>query len=140
MIKQLNLKDIPTIADYEKNFIHNDSYNAKSLTTMIQNSNYHFYGYFNNDSLASYLIATINGNDMELLKIFTKPAFRHQHLATQLIRHLIKSHAVNSIFTEVNSKNTIAIDFYLKNDFKKLNTRKDYYGKDENAFVLVRKL
>jgi ribosomal-protein-alanine N-acetyltransferase len=139
MIKKIEIADLSVIAEYEKNFIHNDSYNHKTLLSMFQNKNYLLYGYFQEETLIAYLIASLNGSDVELLKIFTSELFRNKQVASKLINYLIVQYP-NSIYTEVNAKNKVAIEFYLKNNFKKLSVRKNYYGNGEDANVLVRKI
>ena len=44
------------------------------------------------------------------------------------------------IFLEVNQKNLNAIKLYKKNDFEEISVRKNYYGLNEDALIMVKSL
>ena len=44
----------------------------------------------------------------------------------------------NKFLLEVNEKNARALKFYKKIGFEKISIRKNYYGKDENAVIMVK--
>ena len=46
----------------------------------------------------------------------------------------------NKINLEVREDNVRAINLYKKHGFKDIYLRKDYYGKGENALILVREM
>ena len=44
----------------------------------------------------------------------------------------------NNFFLEVNEKNANAIKLYEKTGFKKISIRKNYYGKNANAVIMMK--
>lgn len=44
----------------------------------------------------------------------------------------------NKFLLEVNEKNARALKLYKKIGFEKISIRKNYYGKDENAVIMVK--
>ena len=83
----------------------------------------------------------------DVLYIYTHPSYRHQGLASLLLKHLVKyvrySYA-SSIFSskfppyihlEVKTNNFPAIDMYEQFGFKKITLRKKYYSTGEDAII-----
>ena len=51
----------------------------------------------------------------------------------------LKKKKVSTITLEVNVNNFSAIKFYEKNEYKKINIRKHYYGNDD-AYLMLKEL
>ena len=100
-----------------------------------------------------YIIAKLENNivgfggiwkavdDVHITNIVVRKKFRKLGIGNVILEHLIKIgrniQDINSITLEVNSKNTPAINLYLKFGFKKVGLRKNYYGLDENAIIMT---
>ena len=100
-----------------------------------------------------YIIAKLENNivgfggiwkavdDVHITNIVVRKKFRKLGIGNVILEHLIKIgrniQNINSITLEVNSKNTPAINLYLKFGFKKVGLRKNYYGLDENAIIMT---
>lgn len=79
-------------------------------------------------------------DEVELMNIVTKKSERHKKIATYLLNYLIdfcKLNKKNLINLEVNAKNSIAINFYKKHNFKQVNLRKNYYNGTDDAIIMV---
>ncbi len=75
-----------------------------------------------------------------LLKILVLPEFRRQGLAQLLFQKAVKTlnpQGYKSLFLEVRENNEGAINFYLKNDFKKLELVQKYYSDGQNAWRMM---
>ena len=65
-------------------------------------------------------------------------AYRHNGIGKLLLEKLIELSKVKSSLTlEVNTKNEIAQDMYLKYGFRNLGIRKKYYDGKEDAYIMT---
>ncbi len=104
------------------NYIHNDKY-----IILV-----------NEDDIINGLLIVFNNIDYyELEIIVVDENLRHIGIGQNMMNYFIKNYCNEKkrILLEVNSNNEIAINFYKKNNFKIINTRKNYY-KDGNALVM----
>ena len=129
-----------------------------SIKTVLQNEFDEFWNYnVFKDELKNensyYIIAKLENNivgfggiwkavdDVHITNIVVRKKFRKLGIGNVILEHLIKIgrniQNINSITLEVNSKNTPAINLYLKFGFKKVGLRKNYYGLDENAIIMT---
>jgi ribosomal protein S18 acetylase RimI-like enzyme len=88
-------------------------------------------------SWCGWYLATKQGEDFELLFIYSAPHARGRGIGKQLLSDLIKKVRKNSagakIFLEVRSSNLIAIKLYEQMGFVKITTRSRYYSDGEDA-------
>ena len=129
-----------------------------SIKSVLQNEFDEFWNYnvFKNElknENSYYIIAKLENNivgfggiwkavdDVHITNIVVRKKFRKLGIGNVILEHLIKIgrniQDINSITLEVNSKNTPAINLYLKFGFKKVGLRKNYYGLDENAIIMT---
>ena len=129
-----------------------------SIKSVLQNEFDEFWNYnVFKDELKNensyYIIAKLENNivgfggiwkavdDVHITNIVVRKKFRKLGIGNVILEHLIKIgrniQNINSITLEVNSKNTPAINLYLKFGFKKVGLRKNYYGLDENAIIMT---
>ncbi|MBN2675780.1 MAG: GNAT family N-acetyltransferase [Alphaproteobacteria bacterium] len=89
-----------------------------------------------------FIFAQTVGDETEILRIATLPAFRRHGYADALLLALEKSVSKNhKIFLEVRAKNISAHNLYLKHGFEKIHERENYYQKpDDHAHVYVKKV
>lgn len=137
MIRPLTKRQIHSIEQYEKSFINNERYSKKQLNGMINSSTYFSIGFFHKDNLIGYLIANVTDVSVDLFKIFVNENFRKKGAAKKMINYLINHHRNKPIYVEVLHTNEVAISMYKKNGFKIINERKNYYGNNKNAVIMV---
>lgn len=132
MIKELN--DIEIINSFLKEF-------NTSINTLDEPFK-KYIGYEIDKKLVSFLNYSIMYDRIEIEYIYTQEDYRNQNLATILLNYLVElgiNGACKNITLEVRCSNESAINFYLKNGFKKVSIRKNYY-KDEDGILMLREL
>lgn len=80
-------------------------------------------------------------DEAEILRIAVNDQHRKKGIAQNLFNFTLKyleQKNIKNIFLEVSDKNRIAYNFYLKNNFKVINTRKNYYSDNSNAIIMQR--
>lgn len=82
-------------------------------------------------------------DEAELMNIVTKKDMRHFGIATSMLNYLLsvcKENNIKLIHLEVNTQNTIAINFYKKYNFVEVGLRKKYYDNTYDALLMTYKL
>ena len=87
--------------------------------------------------------AMLNFPEMEIMNIVTKKTHRGNGIGRILLEKLIeiadKNHFEN-VFLEVNQSNEVAKKLYEKAGFVEIGLRKNYYGENEDAIVMSKKI
>ncbi len=126
--RSLEFKDLDQIMEIEK-LSNPTPWSIGSFIDCI-NSSYQNIVIFEDDSLLGFCISTVNFTESHLLNISIHPDFRSQGLGQKLLskteKELTKK-GVSDIFLEVRNSNISAINFYKKNNYKKVGKRKNYY-------------
>ena len=88
--------------------------------------------------VAREVFATTNGSgaEREILNIAVAPPFRRLGIATLLLGHELREHAVS--FLEVRESNTAARTLYRKLGFLEIGTRKQYYENPVETAIVMR--
>lgn len=79
-------------------------------------------------------------DQMHITNIVVKKSFRRKGIANLLLNELIsitKDLNKSELTLEVNELNIPAQNLYLKNGFKNLGLRKNYYNNSENAIIMT---
>ena len=66
-------------------------------------------------------------DEIEIIKIGIMKSYQRKNYGSLIINKIKKLNGIRKIFLEVSFENTQAINFYLKNGFKKIGIRKAYY-------------
>jgi len=75
-------------------------------------------------------------SEAEILSIGVLPTYRGQKVAQSLLEEFLRIATPKQIFLEVAENNKPAIEFYLKNGFSLVTTRKNYYRNGVDAIVI----
>ena len=78
-------------------------------------------------------------NEVEIISIGILKEYQQKGYGSIIIKE-IKKLKPKKIFLEVSVENTHAINFYLKNGFKKIGIRKGYYNRTEHRIDALRLL
>ena len=101
-----------------------------------------WYIYELNNEIVGFINIDIIYEKAEIEYIYVVEKWRKNKIATKLLekaeKDLIKKR-VRTITLEVNVNNFSAIKFYEKNEYKKINIRKHYYGNDD-AYLMLKEL
>lgn len=82
-------------------------------------------------------------DEAELMNIVTKKDMRHFGVASSMLDYLFsicRKQNIKLINLEVNTQNTIAINFYKKYNFVEVGLRKKYYDNTYDALLMTHKL
>lgn len=137
LVRNATLDDIETILamhdrlfDYKWSF---DNY-ANELNFDIAS----FKVLIADDEIIGYYITHDIFEHLEIIMIVVDSDYQSNGYG-QLLLNLIENERIDNgndfLYLEVEDTNQKAINFYEKNDFIKINERKDYYGKGKNAFI-----
>ncbi len=109
-----------------------------------------FENYFNEDTIKIWKILTrkIIGfvifyhvkDEIEIIQIGIMKACQRKNYGSSIINKIKKLKDIRKIFLEVSIENTQAINFYLKNGFKKIGIRKAYYNRNKKKVDALRLL
>ena len=91
----------------------------------------------------SYAITMEIPNDCELIRFGTISQYRRQGKALLFLKKLREHYSERKfqvMFLEVAKANKAGRSLYWKTGFRKYGVRKDYYGKENHAYLLKTKL
>ena len=93
--------------------------------------------YFDEDTIEIWKISTqkiigfisfyLVRDEIEIIQFCIIKSCQRKNYGSLIINKIKKLNDIRKIFLEVSVENTQAINFYLKNGFKKIGVRKDYY-------------
>lgn len=101
-----------------------------------------WYIYELNNEIVGFINIDIIYEKAEIEYIYVVEKWRKNKIATKLLEKAEKdliNKRVSTITLEVNVNNFSAFKFYEKNEYKKINIRKHYYGNDD-AYLMLKEL
>ena len=109
-----------------------------------------FENYFKEDTIKIWKISTqkIIGfvifyhvrDEIEIIQIGIIKSFQRKNYGSLIVNKIKKLKDIRKIFLEVSVENTQAVNFYLKNGFKKIGIRKAYYKVNKQRIDALRLL
>ena len=109
-----------------------------------------FENYFKEDTIKIWKISTqkIIGfvifyhirDEIEIIQIGIMKSCQRKNYGSLIVNKIKKLKNIKKIFLEVSVENTQAINFYLKNGFKKIGIRKAYYKINKQRIDALRLL
>ena len=137
-IKQVKKSDLLKLTEIDKD-IFNYSVSKKD-----------FENYFKEDTIKIWKISTqkIVGfvifyhvrDEIEIIHIGIMKSSQRKNYGSMIVNKIKKLKNIRKIFLEVSVENTQAINFYLKNGFKKIGIRKAYYKINKQRIDALRLL
>ena len=132
MIRELEEKDFIKVNELLKDFnyeLNKESFNNDFLKTLVYEDGF----------IKGVLVYQYIYNRAEIDYIIVDNNYRKLGIATKLLKHLEDSYKLDNITLEVREINKEAINFYLKNGFKEVTRRKNYY-KEEDGILMIKNL
>lgn len=133
-IKFVEFCDIDKIFEISERYF---DWNQKMLKDALDNGNI-----FLKSEVEGQIVGLLLADDLidsyNLLLIAVKDEFKNKNIATKLIQKLeniAKNKNIEKIWLEVRENNFPAINLYLKNNFKNIYMRRNYYKNGENAII-----
>ena len=109
-----------------------------------------FINYFNEDTIkiwkvldqivVGFVVFYRVKDEIEIIKICIMKSCQRKNYGSLIINKIKKLNNIRKIFLEVSIENTQAINFYLKNGFKKIGIRKAYYRVNKQRIDALRLL
>ena len=132
MIRELEEKDFIKVNELLKDFnyeLNKESFDNDFLKTLVYEDGF----------IKGVLVYQYIYNRAEIDYIIVDNNYRKLGIATKLLKYLQDSYNLDNITLEVRESNKEAINFYLKNGFKEVTRRKNYY-KDEDGILMIKNL
>ena len=109
-----------------------------------------FINYFNEDTIkiwkvldqivVGFIVFYRVKDEIEIIKIGIMKSCQRKNYGSLIINKIKKLNNIRKIFLEVSTENSQAINFYLKNGFKKIGIRKAYYKVNKQRIDALRLL
>lgn len=132
MIRELEEKDFIKVNELLKDFnyeLNKESFDNDFLKTLVYEDGF----------IKGVLVYQYIYNRAEIDYIIVDNNYRKLGIATKLLKYLEDSYKLDNITLEVRESNKEAINFYLKNGFKEVTRRKNYY-KEEDGILMIKNL
>jgi len=133
MIREINEKDYVNVNNLLKNFnyeLTKESFNNDFLKVLV----------YEEECIKGILVYQYLYDRLEIDYIIVDNNYRNMGIASKLLNSLENTYEnIDNITLEVRESNESAINFYLKNGFKEVTKRKNYY-KDEDGILMIKKL
>lgn len=133
MIREIEEKDYVLVNNLLNAFNYNldkESFNNDFLKSLV----------YEEDFIKGVLVYQYLYDRIEIDYIIVDTKYRNLGVATKLLNFIEnKYNNIKNITLEVRESNEEAIRFYLKNGFKEVAKRKNYY-KDEDGILMIKNL
>lgn len=145
-IRLLKFEDIKKVVELEEKYLL-ETLGEELLASELErfddstDEGVRFYVITIDEKVIGYIGRSYFLKEAEVLNFVIDEAYQHQGFGQLLFDYMIKEmHNVRRITLEVRESNQKAINFYYKNGFTKIHTRKEYYKNGENALLLVKEI
>ena len=133
MVRELEKKDFISVNNLLNTFnfkLSKESFNNDFLKVLVYEENF----------IKGILVYQFLYDRIEIDYIIVEKKYRNLGIANKLLNFMENKHkGINNITLEVRESNKEAISFYLKNGFKQVTKRKNYY-KDEDGILMIKNL
>lgn len=133
MIRYLKKEDLLSVNELLGSFnyeLNEGSFNNEFLKILLYDEN----------KIKGILVYEFLYDRIEIDYIIVDINYRNRGIATKLLKYMENEYKdIKNITLEVRESNEVAINFYLKNGFKEVTKRKNYY-KDEDGILMIKNL
>ena len=137
MIRKVTEKDFPRTYELGK-LLHENYENLYNLEELTKKEYFKILVAEESKNIVGFLMYTDLDGMIDIMDIVVDNSYRRQKIGSLLMDEMITNSKEDSKFyLEVNVKNQPAIQMYEKFGFKKIHTRKKYYG-EEDALIMER--
>ena len=137
MIRKVTEKDFSRIYELGK-LLHENYENLYNLEELTKKEYFKTLVAEESKNIVGFLMYTDLDGMIDIMDIVVDNSYRRQKIGSLLMDEMITNSKEDSKFyLEVNVKNEPAIQMYDKFGFKKIHTRKKYYG-EEDALIMER--
>ena len=129
-IKKSHCKPIVIFQKKNREEIGNNLWNEKEILMSLNDKNFFGRACLYNKKINGFLLGRKIDDFFELISIFITPKLRNKGIGGQMIescKNFCRKMMLKEIIIEVNDKNMVGKEFYLKNKFCFFGKRKKYY-------------
>lgn len=133
----MNLGDFQEIEPIY-NLEFDDFWKPQNLKSELQNVSSKYIVAKENGEIVGFAGIWYSVDDAHITNIVVRKSYRNKGIGSLLLEKLIElAKPKTSLTLEVNTKNEIAQNLYLKYGFKNLGIRKKYYDGIEDAYIMT---
>lgn len=141
IVREMVIDDLDEIVKIEKE-LYKSPWNEKQFRYELEENEFSYLFVLENSGvLVGYYGFWVMFEDADITKVSIRKEFQGMKLSNILMEDCLnraKALEIEKINLEVRVDNLRAINLYKKYGFKELIVRKNYYGKDEDALIMVR--
>lgn len=133
IISDFEIKDLQRVLEIQKESF-SDNWTDKMFISEFENKFSNFKICKTGGITAGFIIYRLIANEAEILNVVVAKNFRGKNLGKNLLNYAIddlKAKNAQTIFLEVNERNSVALNLYTRKGFKKYGSRPKYYGFDD---------
>lgn len=141
IIREMNLADVPAIADLEK-ICFSDPWSENSITSELHNRLSYWLVAEDNGQIAGYIGSQSVLDGADVMNLAVSPSYRRQGIGQALIKELVehlRQRGIIALLLEVRVSNTPAIALYEKLGFVQAGRRPRYYRNPHEDALILRK-
>jgi ribosomal-protein-alanine acetyltransferase len=144
MIRKMIETDLTQVVDLENICFPKGGWNIEQFRyELLENPFSNLLVFEENQMIIGYIDWWITYEQAQLANIAVCPTNRKQGVGQQLLNKALQKaieEECENMTLEVRVSNERAIQFYEKNGFITVNTRKNYYEDGENAYLMIKPL
>ena len=144
MIRKMVETDLTQVVDLENICFPKGGWNIEQFRyELLENPFSNLLVFEENQMIIGYIDWWITYEQAQLANIAVCPTNRKQGVGQQLLNKALQKaieEECENMTLEVRVSNERAIQFYEKNGFITVNTRKNYYEDGENAYLMIKPL
>ncbi len=135
--QRLTKADIKQVVLLEEELLQ-ETLGIEMLESELNNPTVCFLTAKDNLKVVGYIGLYVYLDEGEILNFVVDESYQRQNIGSTLLNKVIEQYNLKKITLEVREHNQKAINFYIKNNFKKVNIRKHYYKNGDNAIVMMK--
>ena len=145
VLKAMQWPDIERVVEIEHSLFAADPWSAELFWSELAQvgSSREVVCAWVDDSIVGYASLRYVGKEGDVNTIAVTSSHQGQGIARDLMNWIYdtaRAHGVQELFLEVRSDNTAALAMYDKDQFERIDVRKNYYGTDIDAIVMRKRM
>ncbi len=139
IIRPITVSDVSRIIELEMNYL-GETIGSDMLISESTNPTIKFLAIEKNNLLLGYIGCYHILGECEILNFVIDGAFQRKGYGQLLFDELIKQVDATRVILDVRVNNEKGMQFYLKNGFRKISVRKNYYLDGTDAIVMEKQV
>ncbi len=135
IIRPITVSDVSRIIDLEMKYL-GETIGSDMLISESTNPTIKFLAIEKNNLLLGYIGCYHILGECEILNFVIDGAFQRKGYGQMLFNELLKQVDAKRVILDVRVNNEQGMKFYLKNGFRKISIRKNYYSDGTDAIVM----